>query len=164
MSVFKKFVEVGRVALINKGARTGSLVVIVDIADQNRALVAATKGNYRSLFPIRRLELTPITVTIPRGAKNPDVAKAFKEEKAQEKWDATNWAKRLKAQKKRNSLNDFGRFKLMVYRRRRSYHIGGLVGQIRKPARDAKKAAAAKAKAKAAAKTKATKATKAAAQ
>lgn len=33
---FKRFVEVGRVALVNYGKEYGRLVVIVDIIDQNR--------------------------------------------------------------------------------------------------------------------------------
>ena len=33
---FKRYVEIGRVALINYGKEYGKLVVIVDVIDQNR--------------------------------------------------------------------------------------------------------------------------------
>ncbi|PQQ17246.1 putative 60S ribosomal protein L14 [Prunus yedoensis var. nudiflora] len=36
---FKRYVEIGRVALVNYGEDYGKLVVIVDVLDQNRALV-----------------------------------------------------------------------------------------------------------------------------
>ncbi|KAK9996354.1 hypothetical protein SO802_021040 [Lithocarpus litseifolius] len=38
---FRRFVEIGRVALVNYGKEYGRLVVIVDVVDQNRALVDA---------------------------------------------------------------------------------------------------------------------------
>jgi large subunit ribosomal protein L14e len=34
---FKRYVEIGRVALINYGEEAGKLVVISDVVDQNRA-------------------------------------------------------------------------------------------------------------------------------
>jgi len=37
--VFKRFVEVGRVALINSGPDEGKLCVIVDVVDQNRVSI-----------------------------------------------------------------------------------------------------------------------------
>lgn len=36
MKGFKRFVEIGRVALVNYGEDYGKLVVIVDVVDQNR--------------------------------------------------------------------------------------------------------------------------------
>lgn len=36
MTAFRRFVQVGRIVLINFGADAGKLAVIVDIADQNR--------------------------------------------------------------------------------------------------------------------------------
>ena len=37
--MFKRFVEVGRVALINSGPDEGKLCVIVDVVDQNRVSI-----------------------------------------------------------------------------------------------------------------------------
>ena len=39
MQPFKRFVEIGRVALVNYGTDYGRLVVIVDVVDQNRVSV-----------------------------------------------------------------------------------------------------------------------------
>lgn len=36
VQVFKRYVEIGRVALVNYGEDHGKLVVIVDVVDQNR--------------------------------------------------------------------------------------------------------------------------------
>lgn len=42
--VYTRYVEVGRVALVNYGEDTGKLCVIVDIVDQNKALVDGPKS------------------------------------------------------------------------------------------------------------------------
>jgi ribosomal protein L14E/L6E/L27E len=39
---FKRFVEIGRVALVNYGKDYGRLVVIVDVVDQNRVKAELT--------------------------------------------------------------------------------------------------------------------------
>lgn len=36
---FKRYVEVGRVALVNKGEYKGKLITIVEIVDQNRVCI-----------------------------------------------------------------------------------------------------------------------------
>lgn len=41
--VFKRFVEIGRVAYVSFGPHAGKLVAIVDVIDQNR--VSAQQGN-----------------------------------------------------------------------------------------------------------------------
>jgi hypothetical protein len=46
---FKRYVEIGRVALVNYGKDYGKLVVIVDVIDQNRV-------GFSSLFPYLSLE------------------------------------------------------------------------------------------------------------
>nr|GLL27718.1 hypothetical protein B456_002G025700 [Ipomoea trifida] len=42
---FKRYVAIGRVALVNYGKDHGKLVVIVDLINQNRALVDAPDKN-----------------------------------------------------------------------------------------------------------------------
>lgn len=39
--MFKRYVEIGRVALVNYGKDYGRLVVIVDVLDQNRVCIVA---------------------------------------------------------------------------------------------------------------------------
>jgi ribosomal protein L14E/L6E/L27E len=39
---FKRYVEIGRVAMVNYGPETGTLVVITDVVDQNRVRIRQT--------------------------------------------------------------------------------------------------------------------------
>lgn len=54
MQPFKRYVEIGRVALVNYGKEYGRLVVIVDVIDQNRVCLCFCFGffsfYYLSLF------------------------------------------------------------------------------------------------------------------
>ena len=45
--VFKKFVEIGRVIVINYGPLTGKLAVIVDILTPTKVIVQGLKGGVR---------------------------------------------------------------------------------------------------------------------
>ena len=44
------------------------------------------------------------------------------------KWAATSWAKKIAAKKKRASLNDFGRFKMVAAKRKRNAAVKAKVG------------------------------------
>ena len=60
---FKKFVEIGRVAVLGSGPDAGKIAAIVNVIDQNRVLIdGPTSGVSRQQFPIRQLQLTPIRV------------------------------------------------------------------------------------------------------
>ena len=48
------------------------------------------------------------------------VYKAWDEEKVEETWAATSWAKKLARKKVRASLTDFQRFQLMVARKQKA--------------------------------------------
>ena len=62
---YKRFVEIGRVALIAYGPETGKLCTIVNIIDQNRVLVdGPTTGVHRHEINIKRLMLTELKVPI----------------------------------------------------------------------------------------------------
>ena len=64
----------GRIAYVNFGKDYGKIVVIVDIADMNRVLVdGPTTGFHRVLYPLRRLTLTKLKVSILRGARTSTV-------------------------------------------------------------------------------------------
>ncbi|KAH8048432.1 hypothetical protein JL722_12484 [Aureococcus anophagefferens] len=110
-------VEVGRVVLINYGPDEGKLATIIDIVDGNKCLVdgPATKtGVARQVIPFKRVALTDIVVKIPKNARQKTLNKAWDEADVLAKWDASSWAKKLAAKKKRASLTDFQRFQLMV--------------------------------------------------
>mmetsp|Transcript_108153 Transcript_108153/g.161794 ORF Transcript_108153/g.161794 Transcript_108153/m.161794 type:complete len:134 (+) Transcript_108153:16-417(+) len=120
---FTRFVEVGRVALINYGPSTGKLCTIIDIVDQQRVLIDGPfdeTGVHRQVISCKRLSLTDIKVQIPRCAKEKRIVDAWKADKVTETWEASSWAKRLSAKKRRASLSDFDRFKVMIAKKQKA--------------------------------------------
>ncbi|KAL3517714.1 hypothetical protein ACH5RR_020303 [Cinchona calisaya] len=111
--VFKRYVEIGRVALINYGKEYGKLVVIVDVIDQNRALVDSP-DMVRSQINFKRLTLTDIKIDIKRIPKKKALIAALEAADVKTKWENSSWGRKLIVQKRRASLNDFDRFKLML--------------------------------------------------
>ncbi|KAH8054171.1 hypothetical protein JL722_8899 [Aureococcus anophagefferens] len=130
---FSRFVEVGRVVLINYGPAEGKLATIIDIVDGNKCLVdgPATKtGVARQVIPFKRVALTDIVVKIPKNARQKTLNKAWDGADVLAKWDASSWAKKLAAKKKRASLTDFQRFQLMVARKQRSAIVAAKVKEM----------------------------------
>ncbi|XP_073101488.1 large ribosomal subunit protein eL14 isoform X1 [Elaeis guineensis] len=112
---FKRYVEIGRVALVNYGKDYGRLVVIVDVIDQNRALVDAP-DMVRGQMNFKRLSLTDIKIDIPRLPKKKSLIAAMEAADVKNKWENSSWGRKLIVQKRRASLNDFDRFKVMLAR------------------------------------------------
>ncbi|GFZ13502.1 ATP citrate lyase (ACL) family protein [Actinidia rufa] len=121
---FKRYVEIGRVALVNYGKDYGKLVVIVDVIDQNRALVDSP-DMVRTQMNFKRLSLTDITIDIKRVPKKKTLIAAMEAADVKNKWENSSWGRKLIVQKRRASLNDFDRFKLMLAKIKRA----GLVKQ-----------------------------------
>merc|ERR1712072_1093139 len=112
---FTRFVQNGRVALVNFGADTGKLVTIVDVIDQNRCVVyGPSSGVPRQVLGYKRLSLTDTKINIGRGSKAKATDAAWKSEDVEGQWAKTSWAKKLAARKAKASANDFDRFKAMV--------------------------------------------------
>eukprot|EP01090_Pellita_catalonica_P013493 TRINITY_DN321_c0_g1_i2.p1 TRINITY_DN321_c0_g1~~TRINITY_DN321_c0_g1_i2.p1 ORF type:complete len:142 (+),score=23.43 TRINITY_DN321_c0_g1_i2:125-550(+) len=121
---FRRFVEIGRVCLINYGPDEGKLCVIVDVLDHTRAFVdgpSCCTGVQRQTIPFKRLSLTDFKLNIGKGARLKTLKKQWEKQEIQKKWDATSWAKKRATRNKRASLNDFERFKVMVGKKQRSY-------------------------------------------
>ncbi|KAL8191928.1 hypothetical protein R6Q57_028659 [Mikania cordata] len=137
---FKRYVEIGRVALVNYGKDYGKLVVIVDVIDQNRALVDAP-DMVRGQMNFKRLTLTDIKIDINRVPNKKNLVAALEAAgryrvsfyqifnavrglldqlkfwlfaDVKNKWESSSWGRKLIVQKKRASLNDFDRFKIML--------------------------------------------------
>ena len=73
---FKKFVEIGRVAVLGQGPDAGKIAAIVNVIDQNRVLIdGPTSGVTRQEYPIRQLQLTPLKVNFAFNAKTRVVRK-----------------------------------------------------------------------------------------
>ncbi|CAN4113701.1 unnamed protein product [Withania somnifera] len=119
---FKRFVEIGRVALVNYGKDYGKLVVIVDVIDQNRALVDAP-DMVRSQMNFKRLSLTDIKIDIKRIPKKKTLIAAMEAADVKTKWESSSWGRKLIVQKRRASLNDFDRFKLMLAKIKVRLHL-----------------------------------------
>ena len=68
LQVFRNFVEAGRVAMINYGTDFGKLVVISDIANENKVLIDG-EDMPRVLYPLKRLTLTKYKLPLLRGAR-----------------------------------------------------------------------------------------------
>ncbi|KAH0831016.1 ribosomal protein L14-domain-containing protein [Lanmaoa asiatica] len=115
-SNFQRFVEVGRVVLLNAGPSTGKVAVIAEIIDHNRAIIdGPTTTVPRQSFPYRHLSLTPLRLTkLPRGAGSGVIRKQLEKEGTIAKWENSAWAKKRAAIQKRRSLNDFARFEVML--------------------------------------------------
>ncbi|CAN6545317.1 unnamed protein product [Malus baccata var. baccata] len=110
---FKRYVEIGRVALVNYGKDYGKLVVIVDVIDQNRALVDAP-DMVRTQLNFKRLSLTDIKIDIKRVPNKKTLIAAMEAADVKNKWEKSSWGRKLIVQKRRAALNDFDRFKLML--------------------------------------------------
>jgi large subunit ribosomal protein L14e len=128
---FRRYVEIGRVALVNYGPQYGKLVVIVDVIDQNRALIDSP-DMVRTSINFKRLSLTDITISISRNPKKKDLAKAVEEGEVYSKWESSAWGRKLAVRSRRASLNDFDRFKVMVARIKKSSIVRRELGKLRK--------------------------------
>ncbi len=119
--VFRRFVEVGRVIIINYGPLTGKLAVIVDILTTTKVIVQGLKGGVRRQeLSLRRVTLTDYKIDIKRGAKREEVLKAIENYKLEEKFKKSNLAKKNELRQKRANLTDFDRFKVMRLRQKRA--------------------------------------------
>ena len=132
---FTRFVQIGRVCLINYGDDEGKLCTIIDVVDSGRALVdGPTKitGVTRQIVPFKRLSLTDHVVKIGRNARQKSLNAAWKKDDIQAKWDASAWAKKAAAKKKRASTNDFGRFRAMLLKKKRTQMVKKAAASLRK--------------------------------
>ncbi|XP_050183883.1 60S ribosomal protein L14 [Myiozetetes cayanensis] len=119
--VFKRFVEIGRVAYISFGPHAGKLVAIVDVIDQNRALVdGPCSGVRRQAMPFKCMQLTDFVLKFPHSARQKCVRLAWEKENINEKWSATRWAKKIEAREKKAKMTDFDRYKVMKAKRMRN--------------------------------------------
>ena len=82
---FKKFVEIGRVAVLGRGPDAGKIAAIVNVIDQNRVLIdGPTSGVRRQEYPIKQLELTPLRVKFAFNARSKVVRKELEANKVSE--------------------------------------------------------------------------------
>ena len=131
---FSRYVEVGRVVFIKHGPDAGKLATVIDIVDQNKCLIEGPEeitGVSRQVIPYKRIALTDLTVKIQRNARAKTLKAAWKAEDTLAKWEGSSWAKKLDAKKKRSSLSDFDRFKVMVAKKQKSRIIAQKIKELK---------------------------------
>mmetsp|Transcript_21932 Transcript_21932/g.36340 ORF Transcript_21932/g.36340 Transcript_21932/m.36340 type:complete len:140 (-) Transcript_21932:166-585(-) len=132
---YSRFVQIGRVVLINYGPDAGKLAVIIDVIDQNRCLIDgpfARTGVMRQQIPFKRLSLTNIVVDVTRQARTKNLCAAFDKAEVASKWATTSWAKKIAAKTKRASSTDFERFKLMLAKKKRTSLVNKEFAKLKK--------------------------------
>ncbi|KAL0928834.1 hypothetical protein M5K25_000757 [Dendrobium thyrsiflorum] len=130
---FQSYVEIGRVALINYGKEYGRLVVIVNVIDQNRALVDSP-DMVQGQMNFKRLSITDIKIDIPSIPKKSKLTVAMDAADVKNKWEKSSWGRKLIVQKKRAELNDFDRFKVMLAKIKRGHSIRRELTKLKKNA------------------------------
>jgi len=121
---YSNFIEVGRVVYIHFGAERGKLAVIIDVLNENKVLIdGPTTGVERQIMPIKRINLTRFRVPVLRNARTGNLIEAIKKFDLAKKWEQTSAAKKIALRTKRARLNDFDRFKAMVFKRRFSHGV-----------------------------------------
>ncbi|THU43892.1 hypothetical protein C4D60_Mb02t01630 [Musa balbisiana] len=151
---FKRYVEIGRVALVTYGKEYGRLVVIVDVIDQNRVCIwgivpsipqsfefgldshlkalVDSPDMVRGQINFKRLSLTDIKIDIPRVPKKKTLVDAMEAADVKNKWENSSWGRKLIVQKRRASLNDFDRFKVMLAKIKRGGAIRQELAKLKK--------------------------------
>uniref|UniRef100_A0A8C5Q6B9 Large ribosomal subunit protein eL14 n=2 Tax=Leptobrachium leishanense TaxID=445787 RepID=A0A8C5Q6B9_9ANUR len=143
--VFKRYVQIGRVAYVSFGPHAGKLVAIVDVIDQNRALVdGPCTGVRRQAMPFKCMQLTDFVIKFPHSARQKCVRVAWEKEKINEKWTGTNWAKKIEARDRKAKMTDFDRFKVMKAKKMRNKIIRHEMKRIQNQKETAPKQAAPK--------------------
>jgi large subunit ribosomal protein L14e len=130
---FKRYMEVGRVVLINHGPEAGKLATVIDVVDQNKCLIDGPSditGVSRQVIPFTRISLTDLTVKVQRSARQKTLLKAWAEGDTLATWTKSSWAKKLASRKTRAGLNDFDRFKVMVARKQKSKIIADKMKEL----------------------------------
>merc|ERR1711944_22341 len=130
--VYTRFVEIGRVAYVSFGPDEGKLCVIVDVIDQNRALVdGPCSGVARKAISFKQLHLTEHVIKIGHSARKGTVKKAWEKAGVTEKWNNSTWAKKIENRQKRSMINDFDRYKLMKAKQARNRLITVELGKMK---------------------------------
>ena len=128
--IFTRFVQVGRVVLVNYGEHTGSVATIIDVIDQNRCLIDSDVTG-RIVISYKRIQLTDLRVVIPRNARQKTIKAAWAKADIANKWATSSWAKKIESKSKRANLSDFDRFKVMVARKQKSKIIRAKVATLK---------------------------------
>jgi len=130
---FTKFVEAGRVTLVNGGKYDGKLVVIANVVNQSRVLADnPVDGVPRQLFSFAQLTLTSLKINISPGARSGAIRKQLEKDDIKGKWGATAYAKKLALREAKQNMNDFDRYKSKVAKQVRNRKVKAIVKTLKK--------------------------------
>lgn len=131
--LYERFAEIGRVVLISYGPDAGKLATIVDIVDQNLALVdgpANLTGVRRQVINFKWLSLTDlkasgrktvegrsVRIVLPRNARQKTLTKVWEELGLMDKWNSSSWGKKVAGRVAKAAMTDLDRFKAKVAKR-----------------------------------------------
>eukprot|EP00921_Rhytidocystis_pertsovi_P003455 GHVQ01005979.1.p1 GENE.GHVQ01005979.1~~GHVQ01005979.1.p1 ORF type:complete len:150 (-),score=21.64 GHVQ01005979.1:669-1118(-) len=120
--LFKRYVEPGRVCVVEYGPDAGKVCVIVDIVSLNRVLIdgAGLTGVCRQSLPLRRLSLSDVRIKLNKGSRTSVVKKAMEKQNALDTFNLTAHGKKLILRARKAKMTDFDRFKLIVLKRKRN--------------------------------------------
>ncbi|KAK6185489.1 hypothetical protein SNE40_007711 [Patella caerulea] len=137
--LYDRVVEVGRVVFIAFGPDRGKVAVIVDIIDQNRALIdGPATGVTRKEIGFKAIHLTKFKVNIQKNIGTPALKKLWVREKMDEKWSETAWAKKLLSRQRREKMTDFDRFKVLKAKQARTRLINEEYSKLKSAAASSK--------------------------
>ncbi|KAM5160784.1 LOW QUALITY PROTEIN: large ribosomal subunit protein eL14-like [Callospermophilus lateralis] len=131
--VFKHFMEVGQVAYVSFGPHAGKLVAIVDVIDQNRALVDGPCTEVRRAMPFKCV-LIDFILKFPHSACQKYIQQAWQKADINTKWAATRWAKKIEARQKKAKMIDFDCYKVMKAKKMRNRIIKNEVKKLQRAA------------------------------
>ena len=78
----------------------------------------------RHAVALQNLILTPLVISkLPRAAGTGALAKAWKKDEIDSKWESSTWAQKRKQKERRRALTDFERFKVMRLKKQVRYII-----------------------------------------
>ncbi|XP_075253447.1 large ribosomal subunit protein eL14-like [Convolutriloba macropyga] len=134
------FVEIGRVALIQQKRYKNKLAVIVNVIDQRRAIcdIFHPHGKdvrlvARASIALKTMRLTKLVVKgIQWNSHSKFVTDKYKEADIQEKFQDTQFYKAWQNKMKRDSLNDYERFKCEYIKRKRFAIIKKKMAELKK--------------------------------
>lgn len=128
----KHLVEIGRIGYISYGRNGGKPVAIVDVIDQNRALVDGPCSKVaRQPIRFKRLRLTKFKLNFDHSAPTKVVKKQWEENDISKKWAESYQFKQLLADKRRKDLSDLGRFKVYKLKQKLNKIVNAKVSQIK---------------------------------
>uniref|UniRef100_A0A2K6N8Q0 Large ribosomal subunit protein eL14 n=1 Tax=Rhinopithecus roxellana TaxID=61622 RepID=A0A2K6N8Q0_RHIRO len=125
--VFRRFVEVGRVAYISFGPHAGKLIVIIDVTDENRALVGGPCTQVRrQAMPFKYMQLTDFILKFPHGSRQKYVPQAWQKADINTKWAA----KKIESRERKAKMTDSDHFKVMKAKKMRDRIIKHQLGVV----------------------------------